>query len=124
MDINRYLGKPWVKGEYDCWGLVRDVYKQELGIVIPVVLVDSSNMFAIRSQFKDSHIYSTFKRLEKPVNLAVATMKREGGKSVMHCGIWYEGRILNNRRGSGVIFEPADRYTVEGYFSYVKTQNA
>ncbi len=116
----RYLGKPWIKGTYDCWGLVRDVYKQELGLDVPVVPIDATRMMAVKSQFMTSTIYSLFKRSDQPVNFDVATILNEGSKIVMHCGVWYEGRILHNRLASGVLFEPADRLNVEGYYSWQK----
>lgn len=116
----RYLGRPWIKGEYDCWSLVRDVYSHELGISIPHVPVDASNMFAVRSQFRDSDIYGLFEKTDTPVNFDVATIVRPGSGHVMHCGVWHKGRILHNRHGFGVLYEPAQRMTIDGYYSYAK----
>ena len=40
----KYIGKPWVNGEYDCWGLVRDVYKNELGVELSPIVTDATNI--------------------------------------------------------------------------------
>lgn len=35
MWSNKYLGIPYKAGESDCWGLVCNIYENELGIILP-----------------------------------------------------------------------------------------
>ena len=114
MDVMYYLGKPWVKGRYDCWELVRDVYRRELDIHIPVIPINAENLFAVRREFTSSKVYGLFQKVSEPANFNIAVINNR------HCGIWYENRILHNQYGHGVLYEPAERKKIEGYYSYAQ----
>lgn len=35
MDVSKYVGLPYQVGETDCWGLIRAVYADHLGVALP-----------------------------------------------------------------------------------------
>jgi hypothetical protein len=58
MQIHEYLGKPWVSmargenGTFDCWGLVREYYKKELLIDLPIYILEPKNVLQIARAFR------------------------------------------------------------------------
>lgn len=36
---NKYIGIPYKSGKSDCWALVRNIYKNELGIILPAYTI-------------------------------------------------------------------------------------
>lgn len=105
--MSNYLGRPWVPGEYDCWALVREIYEQELSIVLPTVTVDAANVRAVLNEIASTPVRGLFDPVPEPQHLAVVEMRQCGHPS--HVGVYLETsdgpRILHNRRGAGVVCE-------------------
>jgi cell wall-associated NlpC family hydrolase len=108
MNVSDYLGKPWVAMEYDCWGLVRDVYARELDIHLPRVLINARHSRLVIHEFASSKIFTRFEKLKEPQHLCVVTMA--SGQHMNHVGVYIETHsiphILHNQSGSGVVCAP------------------
>jgi len=104
MIVDDYLGKPWSSPDYDCWGFVRDVYRRELRVELPVFMCDANNVQEVARKFR---------RETQPLNdLAVKCELKDFAivffskmKRICHVGIYYQGAYLHCDRGVGVCFE-------------------
>lgn len=112
-----YLHKPWESGAsgpqaYDCYGLIRAVYRDRLQIELPVVDVDSSKALAARHAMQDYHSYGDWCIVAagQPYQ-EFDVVQMSHGKHPHHVGLWIPvagGRVLHSVEGSGVIAQPLD----------------
>lgn len=108
LDSSKYLGRPWRVGEYDCWSLVREVYLDAFGIMLPTVPVLADDVRAVLEEFGTSPLRGLFQPLVAPEHCCVVEITE--GTRANHCGIYLDtddgARILHNHRASGVVCEP------------------
>ena len=104
MNIDDYLGRPWLSPGYDCWGLVRDVYQRELNVSLPAFLCDSRNPRKVGLALKQnsSPLNPLFKECDLK-NYAIVGFSKLG--RLCHVGIYYDGGYLHCDRGVGVCYE-------------------
>ena len=57
----KYIGKPWICGKYDCWGLVQDVYHTELGIELSPIVTNASDLRQVFCEFAKETNYNDFR---------------------------------------------------------------
>ena len=115
---SKYIGKPWVKGEYDCWGLVKDVYAQEFNIEVietvtnPYNLRDTIELFNLKSEW-----YANWQKVETLQDGDAVLMRQ--GKNPCHVGIWCNidnGGVMHNIEKLGVVFQKEMALNISGYF--------
>lgn len=104
----QYIGKPWVNGAcgpdaYDCHGIVRAVYLEQLGIELPVVNVDAlSTLDACRSIRDYDH--SDWVEIPAPeFDLDVVEMSRSTRPH--HVGVFVDGGVLTSVESAGVVWQ-------------------
>jgi cell wall-associated NlpC family hydrolase len=133
MWVNRYIGIPYrrygrdivLDGGLDCWGLVREVYKNELNIELPSfageyeadrkrVYFDSINRVFLREAVD-------WMRVDEAQEFDIAALARFG--VVYHTGIALNAQKmlhLENRAGSCVeTFIDKTRFNLYGVYRYV-----
>lgn len=106
-----YIGCPWVSGAagpdaYDCHGLVRAVYRDAFGIVLPVVEVDALNPRAVCCAVRD-YDYSGWQELAAP-DSEFDVVQMSYGNRPHHVGLFIEadgGGVLSAVEGAGVVFQ-------------------
>lgn len=59
----KYIGKPWINGEYDCWGLVREIYKNELQIALSPIVTDATSLRDVFASSENRLIITIYKKL-------------------------------------------------------------
>lgn len=105
-----YIGRPWVSGgagpeAYDCYGLVRAVYRDRLGIDVPLVDYDALSLMSCAHAFR--HVdYGRYDRVESPRELDVVQMSQ--AVRPHHVGLWLEidgGGVLASVEPFGVVFQ-------------------
>ena len=114
-----YIGRPWIKGEFDCWTLVRDVYYDCFGISLHHIVVDPDNLKAVLRAFENPDYLQPWHEIQQPEHLCLVFFT-PGHHRATHCGLWLDvlgGRYLHCHRKAGVVFE--DRATLEmnGWFN-------
>ena len=112
----KYIGKPWICGKYDCWGLVQDVYHTELGIELSPIVTNASDLRQVFCEFAKETNYNDFRPITKLKNNAVVVLSQ--GKYPSHVGIWLDvdgGGILHNQRYIGVIFQKKTELNALGW---------
>ncbi|MES9984346.1 MAG: hypothetical protein ABW115_13115 [Candidatus Thiodiazotropha sp. 6PLUC6] len=108
-----YIGRPWINGENDCWTLVRDIYRDHLGIDLPAIVIDAENLRQVLQAFEDPANLSPWQRIPAPQHLCLVFFT-PGHHRATHCGLWLDisgGRFLHCHRRAGVVLE--DRITLE-----------
>jgi len=129
MQIENYIGRPWVATGFNCFELLREVYRNELGIEVPVCVVDAANLLAVGKAFLQSDVKNCFKKIEVPVHLCAVAMRYECSHYDSHCGVYLRmkdgEKILHNWRGAGVLLEPNARLrwhqlTISGFYQWSK----
>lgn len=120
-----YIGRPWQRGGFDCWALVREFYSRELSVELePVTNIDNENLKDVFSEFESSEIFSRFEKVAIPKNFDVVGMFFEGTKRLGHVGIYLEESrsILHCSHNSDScvqhigIFERLN--LIQGYYRY------
>lgn len=126
-NIERYLGRPWVATGFNCFELVREVYRCELGIEIPAAGVDATLPHVVARAFASHELRASFKKIEVPVHLSVVAMRDQYSACESHCGVFIDlpgvPSVLHNHRGIGVVLEPVSRLAwrnliISGYYEY------
>jgi len=102
---NAYIGEDWAPEVNDCWGFCRRVWRQQFGLHVPVIGVDTENMLAVSHAFRDHAERTRWYEIVEP---------REGDAVLMahwrhpsHVGIWIDadgGGVLHCQKGAGVVF--------------------
>lgn len=128
--LNQYVGKPFVDGgrgpdNYDCWGLVCAVYKNQFGIELPSYgSISSSDLLKVRREIEAGvAIDSPWRQVCKPSEFDVAVMRLPNGRRYGHVGVYTgDGHILHVQSATGVVMDRTDntsiRHRIMGYWRY------
>ena len=106
-----YIGRDWANGAcgpdaFDCYGVVRAVYRYRAGVNLPVIDVDAFRPIAVRKAMHDFD-YSGWELIDAPereldiVEMSLASRPH-------HVGVYLEtdgGGVLTSTEGAGVIFQ-------------------
>ena len=117
----QYIGQEWANGAdgpdaFDCHGLVRAVYRDRAGIVLPVVQVDALAPMAVRRAMRD-YDYSAWQPVATPsreldvVEMSLSCRPHHVGVylAVDGCG------VLTSVEGSGVVFQTMNSLARHGW---------
>lgn len=112
----KYIGKPWINGEYDCWGLVREIYKNELQIELSPIVTDATSLRDVFCEFRKSSNYNHLQETSdfKDKNIVILTQN----KYPCHVGVYCDvdgGGVLHNMQGVGVVFQKLPELKMNGW---------
>ena len=115
--IMQYLGKPWSNPAeahtaegYDCYSLVKDVYKKQLGLELPPITFDACDIKKSAEFFGTETFKTDFKSVDFPTNYDIVLTR---GRGYRHVGLWYNNRILHSVKGLGCMYSyPSDLKTM------------
>lgn len=127
MNLTSYIGRQWKNGKYDCWQLVRDVYREQLAIDLPEIAIDADNLRHVLRAFEDPANLSPWHPIARPEHLCLVFFT-PGHHRATHCGLWLDiqgGRFLHCHRRAGVVCEDRIGLEVNGwrnprYYRHVK----
>lgn len=106
------LGKPWVSGAdgpeaFDCWGLVKYVYRENLGIELPELVGISRKSLLDISRNINEEVAHTWEELHEPLHLCGVSMG--GNLRPYHVGLWVDDGastgVLHAHNSHGVMFQ-------------------
>lgn len=124
MSITSIIGTPFE--ELDCYGLVREVYKTEKGIILPNPNIRHDENFKIFFKFSQE-ISKNWKKVDKEAGTVVAIRYcMEHPKIVTHFGYYLgDNKILHTLKGTGAIAEDISKYEklIEGFYKYETNSN-
>lgn len=100
----------------DCWGLVRDYYREILGIDLPEYADFSGNTMS--AGFRREMERGRFREIPEPEDNAVMALFCRG--RLYHVGIWINGRVLHTTESRGARYErlPAANISNRRYYRY------
>ena len=115
-----FIGAPWISGEsgpagYDCYGLVRAVYRDVQGIVLPVVDVTQAEPLRLRHTLQ-SEAAAAWDEVQQPADLDVLMLSY--GENPHHIGLWAEvdgGRVVHALEGAGVVAQSRSALAGDGW---------
>lgn len=108
--LNKYVGIPYVNGGrdlsgVDCYGLIKLVYENEYGELLPDWLTDDISL-QDRSRLIEEQLQSgTWREVEMPHDGDIVVCAR---KAAYHIGLHYDGYILHAMQGHGVVHQRLD----------------
>lgn len=123
--ITRYLGTPYKEGGrdisgLDCWGLIRLVYHEILGISLPLLPgYTSDNLLSLTREIA-AQIDGHWDEVIKPKEFDAVAMGI--GDTPHHVGLWTAadgGRIIHTFKGRAVAAETVRQLRVQG-MKYIK----
>lgn len=102
----KYYGIPWVPGGrtfegFDCWGLVRSVYLQQLDLDLPLYMVDPNKKLSVSRMMIDG--LSDWHSLDEPKHMSLVVLSKS--KIPSHVGIYIDeagGFVFHSVSGVGV----------------------
>lgn len=103
-----YIGKPWINATQDCWWLVRDVYKKQLAIDLPLYDVDANSMRHVIAAMADKDNHPDWQQINKPSHLCLVFFMSSRNHPT-HVAIYLDvdgGRYLHTCQRTGCICEP------------------
>jgi hypothetical protein len=115
--VNEYIGIPYsfsgrTRAALDCYGLVSDVYKTQLGISLPDWRRDgpsvASGVDALCRHVDSDEARDMFEEVPEPVDYDVIVVSRFGKPH--HVGVFVCGGVLHSAEGVGVVFEDFPRF--------------
>ncbi len=111
--------RPWVNGaqgpdSFDCWGLVRYVYKHHFNIILPTFDIDANCLKAVALAIADGQQH--WQQVESPKDGDVVLLAH--AKYPSHIGIWLDvdrGGVLHCVRKAGVVFSDLIKLRLSGW---------
>lgn len=106
-----YLGRPWVAGAsgpdaYDCYGLVRAVYRDRLHIDVPPLCVNALSSLSVARAMRD-YDYSDWLEIAAPER-EFDVVEMSQAERPHHVGIYLladGGGVLTSLEGIGVVYQ-------------------
>lgn len=111
-----YIGDPWVAGEHDCWAFARRVWREQFGLDIPAVDVDSMNRMACVRAFAQHDERCAWAKVDVPEEGDAVLMGKNTRPS--HVGVWVDaggGGVLHCVEVSGVLYNTVQSLGFSGF---------
>lgn len=112
MNLADLVGKPWEPcatgpDAFDCWGLVRYVYKHKLGILLPDLEVNPlTDPLRVREIFRGGPALSAWTHIPRPVDYGIVVMAE--GRAFCHVGLFLAcdgGVVLHTSQRTGCVVD-------------------
>ena len=110
--LSHLIGKPWVSGAdgpdaFDCWGLVKYIYRENLKIELPEFVGISRKSLLDISRNINEEIVNSWQEIFEPVHLCGISMA--SNFRPYHVGLWIDdgnsSGVLHAHNGQGVMFQ-------------------
>ena len=110
-----YIGRPFHPESFSCWGLVRAVYRAELGIELPAYgEVSARDLVRVVRAMRDFD-GPQWGEAVGGCDYDVVLMRGTGGATrVIHCGLMAGGEVLHVEEASATVRVPVHHLSVAG----------
>lgn len=118
---SNYLGRPWASGAcgpeaFDCYGIVRAVYRDRLGITIPPLSLDAHKSLCVARAMRD-YDYSDWIAIAAPTK-EFDVVEMSQAERPHHVGVYLPldgGGVLTSLEGIGVVFQSLRSLSAHGW---------
>lgn len=117
----RYVGLPFQDGgrgpdAFDCWGLLRDVYARELGVMLPSYGEISAHDLVRIAREMEAGKDDGWRDTHAPGPFDVCLMRAPRGRAaVVHVGVMIDGLcLLHTEAATGAVVVPFTHATIRG----------
>jgi hypothetical protein len=103
---SKYLGKPYIKGQQDCWTVFCDIQNNTFDKNVGQLMFGDIDSLAARKQFLNNPLRQRFKQVTLPVEGCAVFMSK--GKYTSHIGTYIakgQGRVIHAVEQSGTIIQ-------------------
>lgn len=112
--VDRYIGAPFDEYGLNCWGLVRLVYSDMLGICLPehgeVSAFDLARSAGLIEQGASS---DQWVEPDVPQEFDVVVMRRYGGRIAGHVGIYIgDGMVMHTEKSTDCVIVPRSHVSI------------
>lgn len=117
--INTYIGIPWKwRGRnpnegLDCWGLVRNLYKELLNIELDDYVYTDNQKETTLTNIKKAKESKYWEEIDEPLDFCVVTMSTN--KKMHHVGLYLSGGVLHAIENVGVVYNDFKQLRRNGY---------
>lgn len=116
-----YLGRPWQVGAagpeaYDCWGLVRAIYLDQLGVDLPAAGFTSEDVKTVLTGFRNHPERKRWHLVEAAAEFDALLLAQ--ARHPIHVGVWVTaggGRVVHAVKGPGVVAQDLLSLKSSGY---------
>lgn len=116
-----YIGLPFQDGgrgplSFDCWGLVRDIYARELGILLPSYGEISAKDLVRVAREMDGPGQAGWIEVATPAPFDVVLMRAPTGRrAVVHVGVMIDAdRLIHVEEATASVIVPCRHFSVAG----------
>ena len=114
--LNDYIGIPYEFGGraitgLDCYGLVKLIYHNEYGLVLPDWVVDTVNLREVNRTISSVVTSGDFDKIDIPNDGCFVIAYRN--KAACHIGLHYAGNVIHAAEGIGVIYQPLYKFKAD-----------
>lgn len=124
-----YVGAPYVEGArgpkaYDCWGIVRQVFRDRLGVELPVYGdIGADDLRRVAREISRGRDTWPWSPVDQPREFDVAVMSRPGGRAPVHVGVCVgPSAVLHTEKATGAVLVPLSspfvRFRILGFRRY------
>lgn len=111
-----YIGEPWVSRTHDCWAFTRRVWREQYGLEISPIDVDSCNRMAAMRAFVGHEERAHWHNVATPQEGDAVLLSQS--KHPSHVGVWVDadgGGVLHCIEGAGVVFQTVASMRAAGW---------
>lgn len=114
-----YVGLPFGTGpeEVTCWSLVRQVYADQMQVILPEFGdIDPRDLVRVAREMRSGQDAGPWWEPPRPGVFDVVLMRSaRGGRAVCHVGLIADvARVLHAEEASGTVLVPIDHITIRG----------
>ncbi|MCP4355613.1 MAG: hypothetical protein GY793_08305, partial [Proteobacteria bacterium] len=111
-----YIGKPYIKGDQDCWTVFCDIQNKVFNKNIELIDFGQIGEFSVRKEFLKHPLRQRFQKLTIPVDGCAVFLSK--GQYTSHIGVYLnsgEGKVLHAIEHSGTIIQTISELEVHGW---------
>lgn len=118
----KYIGLPYRQGGrgpdgFDCWGILRLIYQNELGIPLPELPgISAETALHIHGETRKQLVEAEWEEIDRPADLCAVGMSQK--EAVHHVGVWASadrGKIIHCWKSSAVVADTLERIRLKGF---------
>jgi cell wall-associated NlpC family hydrolase len=117
--ITSYVGIPFRDGGRDregcdCWGLLRLIYRDFLGVELPSYgEISAADLAAVSRRIDAGKDGERWQAVMSPRPLDAVVMRLHGARRIGHVGVAVDGRrLIHIEKGTDAVVVPMDHFTI------------